>query len=123
MPIICGCCLKSQKTTVRLILFFFFRSRNHLCKDFYLYFTIYTKLCVSLCDFHQKMTNLTTRCTCECIDWPHEHRKSLYTNTKHNGKIQHTKYLEVRQDDNFIKCTFHSYTLRSHTARIQSNRI
>lgn len=99
-----------------------FSDQETIYVKIYLYFTINTKFCVSLCDFHQKMIKLTTRCAYVCIAWPHEHRKSLYTNTKHNGKIQHTKYLEVRQDDNFIKCTFHSHTLRSHTARIQSNR-
>lgn len=37
-------------------------------------------------------------------------QKIIVHNTKHNGKIQHTKYLEVRQDDNFAKCTFHPST-------------
>lgn len=40
--------------------------------------------------------------------------KIIVYNTKHNGKIQHTQYLEVRQDDNFVKRT---HFIRKHNDR------
>lgn len=45
----------------------------------------------------------------DCYFFPYE-QKIIVHNTKHNGKIQHTKYLEVRQDDNFAERTIHPYT-------------